>query len=207
MSGVRDVNVKCVSGLALMSAEAVTSGTGLHGEGVITAVRLQAICPSGGICISRTAYECVRNWLGGQFVPFGVFALKNIPRPIEVLVLRPEEEASQPPALGHAGHANARLHSLVPYWLNERQCRSRVGRPLPTSRVQLSIQAGEKRCWWMVRAYRVLFRCILEKSRLTAVNVPSAKLMLRSRLARGARRREINRPRLAEPQAAGLDAA
>ena len=70
--------------------ETIADAGNLHGDGVNTAVRLQAICPPGGICISRTVFEFVKNRVDMQFEPLGVFDLKNITRPTEAFVLRQE---------------------------------------------------------------------------------------------------------------------
>jgi len=75
--------------------EVIVDGDDLHGEGVITAVRLQAICAPGNVCISRTAHDFVRNRLDVQFEPMGAFKLKNIPTPVEVLQLRLNGEDRQ----------------------------------------------------------------------------------------------------------------
>jgi adenylate cyclase len=69
--------------------ETISEGSNLHGMGVITAVRLQAICPPGGICVSRTIYECIRDRLDEQFERLGFFDLKNIRSPTEAFVCVP----------------------------------------------------------------------------------------------------------------------
>jgi class 3 adenylate cyclase len=74
--------------------ETIVHGADLHGDAVNTAARLQAICPPGGVCISREAYEYVRSRLDVQFDPLGTFRLKNIARLIEALVFRPEARKS-----------------------------------------------------------------------------------------------------------------
>ena len=70
--------------------EMISEGSNLHGMGVITAVRLQAICPPGGICVSRTVRERIRDRLDEQFERLGLFDLKNICSPIEAFVCVPE---------------------------------------------------------------------------------------------------------------------
>jgi class 3 adenylate cyclase len=70
--------------------ETISEGSNLHGVGVITAVRLQAICPPGGICVSRTIHECIRDRLDEQFEQLGFVDLKNIRSPTEAFVCVPE---------------------------------------------------------------------------------------------------------------------
>jgi len=42
--------------------DAIADGTDLHGDAVNVAVRLQAECPSGGVCVSRSVREsCART--------------------------------------------------------------------------------------------------------------------------------------------------
>ena len=66
--------------------EAISERSNLHGMGVITAVRLQAICPPGGICVSRTVHECIRDRIDEEFERLGFFDLKNICSPTEAFV-------------------------------------------------------------------------------------------------------------------------
>ncbi len=37
--------------------DVIEEGTNFHGDGVIIAARLQAICPAGGVCISRAVHD------------------------------------------------------------------------------------------------------------------------------------------------------
>ena len=67
--------------------DAIPDGQNIHGEAVNIAVRLQAICPPGGLCVSAV----VRNHVQGmdlQFEPLGKVELKNIARPVEAFVVR-----------------------------------------------------------------------------------------------------------------------
>jgi adenylate cyclase len=54
----------------------------LMGDGVNIAARLESICEPGGVCVSRAAYEQVRDRVNEAFVDLGEKALKNIARPI-----------------------------------------------------------------------------------------------------------------------------
>ncbi|MBV8912790.1 MAG: hypothetical protein JOZ05_07100 [Acetobacteraceae bacterium] len=58
------------------------------GEGINVAARLQAICPPGGICVSRAVYDHVRRKLALPFEPLGEIELKNIKHPVGAFVLR-----------------------------------------------------------------------------------------------------------------------
>jgi TolB-like protein/class 3 adenylate cyclase/tetratricopeptide (TPR) repeat protein len=56
----------------------------IYGDGVNVAARLQALAAPGGICVSRTVHNHVKNKLDVEFVPMGVHKIKNIAEPIEV---------------------------------------------------------------------------------------------------------------------------
>jgi len=68
--------------------DAIPDGTDLHGDAVNVAARLQAECPSGEICVSRSVRDHVHGRLDLAFEPLGTLILKNIFRPVEAFVLR-----------------------------------------------------------------------------------------------------------------------
>src|ERR1700759_1165800 len=57
-------------------------GDDILGDGVNVAARLEGIAEPGGICISSSAYEQVRNKVSLHFTDLGEQNLKNITRPI-----------------------------------------------------------------------------------------------------------------------------
>lgn len=78
----------------------------LFGEGVNVAARLQEMAPPGGICISGTVYEQVRNKLSVAYEFLGVKTVKNIATevPIYRVVLNPEEAARLDSAASGPAH-------------------------------------------------------------------------------------------------------
>jgi adenylate cyclase len=68
--------------------DAIADGTDLHGDAVNVAARLQAQCPPGGICVSRSVRDHVRGQLDLAFQELGALNLKNIAFPVEAFVLR-----------------------------------------------------------------------------------------------------------------------
>ena len=68
--------------------DAIADGTDLHGDAVNVAARLQAECPPGGICVSRSVRDHVHDRLDLAFEELGPLNLKNIARPVEAFVLR-----------------------------------------------------------------------------------------------------------------------
>jgi len=68
--------------------DVIADGTDLHGDGVNVAARLQAVCPPGGICVSRAVRDHTHGRLDITFEELGTLSLKNIPRPVEAFVSR-----------------------------------------------------------------------------------------------------------------------
>jgi len=69
----------------------IMDGMNFHGDGVIVATRLQAVCPPGGVCVSRAVHERGGERLGLPTQALGALDLKNIPRPVEAFVLWPPQ--------------------------------------------------------------------------------------------------------------------
>ena len=100
--------------------DVIPHATDLHGDGVNIAARLQAECPVGGVCVSRSVRDHVHGRLDLAFEPMGPLTLKNIARPVEAFVLR----------LGNAGVTAQAKPGRVPFAV------------LPTGLVLLAIAAA-----------------------------------------------------------------
>ena len=75
--------------------DVIVEGDDLYGDGVNIAARIEGIAPPGGICLSRTARDQVRDRMSVRVEDMGEQTLKNISRPIQVFrVLCDGEEAS-----------------------------------------------------------------------------------------------------------------
>jgi TolB-like protein/class 3 adenylate cyclase len=59
----------------------------IYGDAVNVAVRLEGLCPPGGLCISRTVRNYVRDKLSYAFDDLGEQQVKNVARPIRVFGL------------------------------------------------------------------------------------------------------------------------
>ena len=70
--------------------DAIADGTDLHGDAVNVAARLEAECPPGGVCVSRSVRDHVRGRLDLTFEELGALSLKNIAYPVEAFLLRPD---------------------------------------------------------------------------------------------------------------------
>lgn len=73
-------------------------GDDVMGNGVNLAARLQGEAPAGGICISQTVYEVIKNRLSLPIVPQGTQQLKGIPDPVAIyhITLPPVLEETEP---------------------------------------------------------------------------------------------------------------
>src|SRR3954451_19818223 len=70
----------------------------IFGDGVNVAARLEALAEPGGICISRTVRDQIRDKLAYAFEDRGEQSVKNIARPVRVYALQPGVVASLPAA-------------------------------------------------------------------------------------------------------------
>jgi adenylate cyclase len=68
--------------------DAIADGTDLHGDAVNVVARLQAECPPGGVCVSRSVRDHVHGRLELAFDALGQLHLKNIAKSIEAFVVR-----------------------------------------------------------------------------------------------------------------------
>jgi adenylate cyclase len=68
----------------------------IFGDGVNVAARLEALAEPGGICISRTVRDQIRDKLPYPLDDLGEQNVKNIARPVRVYMLRPEAIAGLP---------------------------------------------------------------------------------------------------------------
>jgi adenylate cyclase len=90
----------------------------IFGDGVNVAARLQALAQPGGICITRTVREEIRDKLLYPFEDRGEQNVKNIARPVRVYEMGPEGVAnlpasSTPPAMSILQPAGAPRLSIV----------------------------------------------------------------------------------------------
>lgn len=64
--------------------DVIVEGDDIYGDGVNVAARIEGLAPPGGIAVSRTVYDHVRDKLDLDLAPMGPQTVKNIPEPIEV---------------------------------------------------------------------------------------------------------------------------
>lgn len=68
-------------------------GDRIYGEGVNIAARLQSMAEPGGICISATVHEQVRNKVGVEYEDLGDRLVKNIPDQVHVYRIQIDRSA------------------------------------------------------------------------------------------------------------------
>jgi adenylate cyclase len=56
----------------------------IYGDGVNIAARVEGLAEGGGICISGTVYDQVKNKLGLEYEYLGEQTVKNIPEPVRI---------------------------------------------------------------------------------------------------------------------------
>jgi len=66
----------------------------IYGDGVNVAARVEGLADAGGICISGTAFDQVRNKLSVGYEYIGEQTVKNIPEPVRVYRVLMEPEAA-----------------------------------------------------------------------------------------------------------------
>ena len=74
----------------------IIDGGDIFGDGVNVAARLEALCEPGGVCISRSANEQVRDKLRLAFADLGEQAVKNIAHAVGVFGLAAKDIAALP---------------------------------------------------------------------------------------------------------------
>ncbi len=65
----------------------------IYGDGVNVAARLEGLADPGGICISRSVHDHVKNKLSVGYQSMGAHGVKNIAEPVRVYRIVPEPDA------------------------------------------------------------------------------------------------------------------
>ncbi len=81
--------------------------TDLLGDGVNVAARLQAVAEPGGICISGSVYDQIRNKLSLSFTSLGEQLFKNIPQPVRTFSISGAEGLGALPTAKARGRRTA----------------------------------------------------------------------------------------------------
>ena len=82
--------------IGLQLGEVMVRGTDIYGDGVNVAARLQTLADPGGIVVSGTVYDQLRDRLPVPFVDLGEQVVKNIERPVPAFGLTRDAIAALP---------------------------------------------------------------------------------------------------------------
>jgi class 3 adenylate cyclase len=81
-------------------------GGRIYGDGVNVASRIRPFAEPGGICVSESVYESVKNQANVSSTSLGRKQLKNVARPMEIFAVSGTVAAPQPePTAGRPGAA------------------------------------------------------------------------------------------------------
>ena len=76
--------------------DVIVEGDDLYGDGVNIAARIEALADAGGVFVSNTVHDQVRDRLPFVFEDLGEQQVKNIARPVRVYAFRPNAVADLP---------------------------------------------------------------------------------------------------------------
>ena len=100
--------------IGLNVGDVIVEGERLYGDGVNIAARLESLAEPGGICISGTVYDQVKNKLALSYENLGEQAVKNIDEPVRVWRVVMDDAAAalvEQSVLRHALHDGNRPRS------------------------------------------------------------------------------------------------
>src|ERR1700737_4448720 len=86
--------------------DVIVEGDDLYGDGVNIAARIEALADAGGVLVSNTVHDQVRDRLPFTFEDLGEQQVKNITRPVGVYRVRPESPHPTPPPRAGEGSAH-----------------------------------------------------------------------------------------------------
>jgi adenylate cyclase len=101
----RDNRIELRIGINL--GDVIVEGDDLYGDGVNIAARVEALADAGGVFVSNTVHDHVRDRLPFVFEDLGEQQVKNIARPVRVYRVR--AGGALPSSLPPAGEESARL--------------------------------------------------------------------------------------------------
>lgn len=140
--------------------DVIVQGTDLLGDGVNVAARIQTVAEPGGVCLSGSVYDQIRNKLSLEFQQMGEQTFKNISQPIRVFAVGEGPEgtvrhAPKPPPAApvrrwSAGALAAAVFGLALalaagwWYVREREAQAvEVARATAAARAEEAVRAAE----------------------------------------------------------------
>ena len=77
-------NRRMIFRIGVNLGDVIQEGDRIYGDGVNIAARIESLADGGGICISGTAYDQIKNKLALGYNYFGEHSVKNISEPVRV---------------------------------------------------------------------------------------------------------------------------
>ena len=101
------VEKRVIFRMAIKIGDIISQDGDIFGDGVNVAARLEPLAEAGGLCISKSVHDQIRNKVEASFTDIGAHAVKNIAVPVEAFALsastisalavsRPESSAAKP---------------------------------------------------------------------------------------------------------------
>ncbi|MDQ0558917.1 class 3 adenylate cyclase [Rhizobium mesoamericanum] len=98
MNSGRPAEGRMLYRIGINLGDVIAEGDDIYGDGVNIAARLQASAPAGGIVISNTVYDQVRNKVAVGFDYLGPLTVKNVSEAVPSYVVRIGDDVSATPA-------------------------------------------------------------------------------------------------------------
>src|SRR5882672_9867681 len=94
--------------------DVIVEGERLYGDGVNIAARLESLAEPGGICISGTVYDQVKNKVALGYEYLGEQAVKNIADPVRVYRVKIDGETGPTVGAARRGRPSSQPHRVRP---------------------------------------------------------------------------------------------
>ena len=99
------VEKRVVFRMAINIGDIISQDGDIFGDGVNVAARLEPLAEAGGLCISKSVHDQIRNKVDASFTDIGAHSVKNIAVPVEAFALSASTIAALAPS--HPENSNA----------------------------------------------------------------------------------------------------